>query len=124
MGRATYSFDYDSFHDNYVDKIKINAKNSEEIIAQGLQSSQTPDELLADICIDQSLDQTEYLSNGDVVTLTWNCRDDLAKEYFNCNLELQSQPRCHAQRKILLKNLALFLARQRGPMRLVHCRII
>lgn len=87
FGAAEYIFDYDSFHNDYSDKIKINSKNSDEIMAQGIEEGKSYDELLLDKCVNGELDQTENLHNGDVITYTWDCREDLAKEYFKCNLK-------------------------------------
>jgi len=40
----------------------------------------SPAELLLDSCVKYELDKSKELSNGDVVTLKWNCEDNLAKE--------------------------------------------
>ena len=87
MGTASYSFDYDAFEKDYSGKIKLNSKSSDEISALGLLSGESIEDILLDVCVSQKLDHTEGLSNGDVVTLKWNCEDTLADEYFNCKLD-------------------------------------
>ncbi len=86
VGTASYVFDYDAFNEDYSGKIKINSDNGDEVASLGLLSGETPSELLLDICVSQSLSQTGNLSNGDVITLQWNCEDDMVSEYFNCEL--------------------------------------
>lgn len=85
MGTASYDFDYDAFVKDYSGKIKL-SKNSSELSGWGLLTSETLEELLLDCCVDQKLDKTSDLSNGDVVTLKWNCEDTMAEEYFNVKL--------------------------------------
>ncbi|MGN1197930.1 MAG: hypothetical protein ACI4TA_10035 [Acetatifactor sp.] len=86
MGTASYDFDYDAFKKDYSGKIKT-SKNSNELSGWGLLSGETSDELLLDFCVSQKLDKTSGLSNGDVVTLKWNCEDAMAEEYFNVKLD-------------------------------------
>jgi hypothetical protein len=40
----------------------------------------SPAELLLDSCVEYELDKSKALSNGDTVTLKWDCEDDLAKK--------------------------------------------
>jgi hypothetical protein len=47
----------------------------------------SPAELLLDSCVEYELDKSKALSNGDTVTLKWDCEDDLAKKNFNVKLE-------------------------------------
>lgn len=64
IGTAYAAFDYDSFYNTL-------GRNQEEL----------GDDFLAD-CIHWSLDKDTKLSNGDTVTLTWDCDDEKAlKEY-------------------------------------------
>lgn len=86
MGTASYDFDYDAFKKDYSGEIKT-SKNSNELSGRGLLSGETSDELLLDFCVSQKLDKTSGLSNGDVVTLKWNCEDAMAEEYFNVKLD-------------------------------------
>lgn len=86
MGTATYVFDYDAFEEDYSGKIKA-SKDSNKLNGWGLLSGETSEELLLDFCVNQKLDKTSGLSNGDVVTLEWNCEDTMAEEYFNVKLD-------------------------------------
>lgn len=87
MGTASYTFDYDAFNNDYAEKIKLDSKNNSEISAMGLLSGETPAELLLDFCVSQGLSEVRGLSNGDTITLTWSCEDEIASQYFNCKLE-------------------------------------
>ena len=84
MGTATYHFDEDAFKEDYGKKIKINKDkaNGSEMLFWGSSV-----EALLDVCIDESLDKRSGLSNGDTVTLTWDCEDGTAEEYFNVKLK-------------------------------------
>jgi hypothetical protein len=80
MGTASYSFDYEAFKEDYSGKIKT----SKDV--NSLYWGETTEELLLDFCVSQQLDKTDGLSNGDVVTLKWNCDETTAEEYFNAKL--------------------------------------
>lgn len=82
MGTATYSFDYEAFKNDYSGKIKTTDKAK----SLGMMAGVTPAELLLDVCVSQKLDQNKNLSNGDTVTLQWNCDEELAREQFNVKL--------------------------------------
>ncbi|MCD8224439.1 MAG: hypothetical protein LUC99_06285 [Clostridiales bacterium] len=82
IGEATYSFDYEAFNDDYGKKIKNKSKDN----SAGLLSGRTSAELLIDYCVAKNLTPSKGLSNGDTVTLVWDCKDDLAEEYFDCKL--------------------------------------
>ena len=86
-GTAKYTFDRKSFIEDYSDKIKINSKKSSDTASLGLMLGMSPAELLLDSCVKYELDKSKELSNGDVVTLKWNCEDNLAKENFNVKLK-------------------------------------
>lgn len=83
MGTATSTFDYDAFEEDFSGKIKLskNAKNSE--YAMELFGEEDAAELLIELCVSRKLDKTSNLSNGDVVTLKWNCDEETAKNMFN-----------------------------------------
>lgn len=86
LGTASFTFDYEAFEKDYSGKIKLNSKNNDEMKLLSLLSEGSSAELLLDMCVSQSLDQTGNLSNGDTITLTWDCEDEMAGEYFNCKL--------------------------------------
>lgn len=86
MGTASYEFDYKAFEKDYSGKIKL-SKNSGELSGWGLLTGETTEELLLDACVNQKLDKNSGLSNGDVVTLKWDCKDTMAEEYFNVKLD-------------------------------------
>ncbi|MDE5679927.1 MAG: hypothetical protein K2I01_05785 [Lachnospiraceae bacterium] len=87
LGTASFSFDYEAFEKDYSGKIKLSSKDSNEMKLLGLLSGGSSAELLLDVCVSQNLDQARNLSNGDTITLTWNCEDEMASEYFNCKLD-------------------------------------
>lgn len=84
MGTATYHFDEEAFKEDYGKKIKVNKNNSNG--AELLLWNSSTDALL-DVCVDESLDKRSGLSNGDTVTLMWDCEDSTAEEYFNVKLK-------------------------------------
>ena len=86
MGTLSYEFDYDTFKKDYAGKIKISS-NNKEMSEIGILSGMDIEELMLDMCVDKSIDKTTELSNGDVVTLKWNCEDVDAEEYFNVKLD-------------------------------------
>lgn len=86
LGTASFIFDYEAFEKDYSGKIKLNSKNNDEMKMLSLLSGDSSEELLLDMCVSQSLDRTGNLSNGDTITLTWDCEDEMAGEYFNCKL--------------------------------------
>lgn len=86
LGTASFTFDYEAFQKDYSGKIKLNSKDNSEMKLLVLMSGESSEELLLDMCVSQSLDQAKNLSNGDTITLKWNCEDEMASEYFNCKL--------------------------------------
>ena len=87
MGEATYSFDYESFYNDFSDKIKVAPKYKSDLENMGYYPEEAATDAFLSLCIDQELDDSSDLSNGDTVTLTWLCNDEMAEEYFNCKLE-------------------------------------
>ena len=85
VGRAKCEFDFDSFKKDYSGKIKPVKNNSE--LSAWIFSGETYDELLLEFCTEGELDKYTGLSNGDVVTFHWDCKDSLAEEYFNVKLK-------------------------------------
>ena len=85
MGVASYEFDSDAFEKDYSAKIKP-SKNNKEISGIELLSGENSAELLLDFCVSEKLDKTSELSNGDVITLKWDCEDAMAEENFNSKL--------------------------------------
>ena len=74
-GTAYYEFDTDAFVEDYGDKIKINTKGNGDSAGMGLWADSTAAEMMLDYCVGNSFDQRSGLSNGDVVTLQWECDD-------------------------------------------------
>ena len=87
VGTISYKFDEDALCKDYSGKIKVNSKNSAELAALGMSSGDSAVALMLEFCVDYDLDKTTGLSNGDVVTLKWDCDDEQAKESFNCKLK-------------------------------------
>jgi hypothetical protein len=86
VGKASYKFDYDSFEEDYGDKIKINKSAVADKSMLEYLEDEDALELMMLYCIEESLDKSYGLSNGDTVTLNWNCDDKYAENYFNCEL--------------------------------------
>lgn len=86
LGTAICTFDYEAFEKDYAGKIKLDSKNSGEAAMLGLLSDGSDAELLVDLFVSQKLDQANNLSNGDKITLKWDCDDEEAEEYFHCTL--------------------------------------
>ncbi|MBR5598023.1 MAG: zinc ribbon domain-containing protein [Lachnospiraceae bacterium] len=87
LGEAQYQFDYDSFYDDYKDKIKMKTQNGKSTIVQDWIGDQYyAVEMLRDY-FGGSLNQRSKLSNGDVITFSWSCEDDVIKNLFNCHLK-------------------------------------
>lgn len=82
LGRATYTFDRERFLSDYGDKIELN----DEVKSAELAADTAASRMLA-LCVQADLDKAVNLTNGDVVTLKWTCKDELASEYFNCELK-------------------------------------
>lgn len=88
VATAEISFDYDAFEMDYKDKIKVkNNKGNDEEINIELNMGEKPIDVFMGYCILFEADKTEELSNGDVVTVTWNCDDESAENYFGCSLK-------------------------------------
>lgn len=87
LGKADYQFDYDSFYEDYKDKIKMQTQNGKKTVVQDwIGDTYYAVEMLREY-FEGSLSQYSGLSNGDTITFTWNCEDDAIKELFNCNLQ-------------------------------------
>lgn len=90
MGQAYVSFDYRAFEEDYGDKIKANISNQggdATKMSLELQFGEEPYSVMLNYCMDYEVDKTTGLSNGDVVKLVWDCKDENAKNYFNCTLK-------------------------------------
>lgn len=86
-GKVSYTFDEDKLKEDYEKKIKIKSEDDASInwaLTEG-KSSKTKALLLS--CIDVIMDKSENIKNGDKITLSWNCNDDLAKKYFGVKLK-------------------------------------
>lgn len=73
-GVAKYVFDYEKFEEDYDGKIK---KDGKEVTV----------ETFLDKCVNMSLSVESGLSNGDTVTLVWDCNDERASENYGCKLK-------------------------------------
>lgn len=84
LGTASYTFDSSKFIKDYSKKIKTSKSGSSEL---GYYPGWAPAELLLDFCVNHHLDKSSNLSNGDEITLEWDCEDALAEELFNVKLK-------------------------------------
>lgn len=92
IGTASVSFDYDAFNEDYSGKIKLKTSSKEKEAQQLLEllTDGNTTQLLISFCVETQLSQYNNLSNGDTITLEWDCEDEAAAEYFNCKLEYSS----------------------------------
>lgn len=83
-GTATVSFDYRKFEDEYGKKIKFKKKDERRKFVKdySLKSSISDAKLLLSTCVKLELDKDSNLSNGDTVSVKFDCDDELAEEYF------------------------------------------
>mgnify|MGYP004507227091 FL=1 len=96
VGKLNVEFDTDKLEADYGKKIaqnfkKVMADNKQDTLglssaAAALYSGQETD-LFAAYCATGSADKTSGLSNGDVVTYTWDDNQDAAKELFGVNIK-------------------------------------
>ncbi len=88
-GTATAHFDEDAFYGDYANKIKIKSTGYDTL--DGLLSQVLPAEELYYDCVSFSVDAGEFmngeLSNGDTVTVVWDCNDSMAQQYFGVKLK-------------------------------------
>lgn len=82
-GTADYDFDYDAFEKDYGKKLKIKGGKSSDLSEWGI----TKAELFYQFVINCSLSQYSGLSNGDTITLEWNCDTEYADEVFGCKVK-------------------------------------
>ncbi len=86
-GILTYNFDYTSYKADYEKKISLKKnKKKENLVIRGT-AGDSDAELMLWNCVDYRIDKTMDLKNGDKITLTWDCDEETAKEYFGCALE-------------------------------------
>jgi len=90
IGIATVSFDEKQFIKDYEKKIKMSDKfrdsyRYDELKEQGIKVKDNKGaEGLIYAAISYEVNSDSELSNGDTIILSWNCDDDCAAEYFNC----------------------------------------
>lgn len=89
-GEAEVSFDYDAYAEDYKDKIEVKVEegkdNNLELNLE-LNMGEKPYEALRGNCFSYDVDKESELSNGDVITISWDCDEKSAKNYFDCNLK-------------------------------------
>lgn len=86
-GTVKYEFDDEAFIKDYGDKIKITTKDKELLDYIGAGENTNPYSLLRWKCVGYRMDKLSGISNGDTLTLHWNCNDELAQDAFNCQLK-------------------------------------
>lgn len=85
VGKLVYTFDQDSFVNDYKGKIKIKDK---EILKQlGQVSDIGAVMLFFNDCISVKIDKTDNLKNGDSVKLTWQCDEERAAKVYGVQLK-------------------------------------
>lgn len=102
LGKATARFDWEKFEKDYGKKIKLNKSSLKKYLKEEFGDELTDlgmsmflseylvegggMELFKEL-ISGSLDKSANLSNGDVVTYTWKCDDDIAEFLYHCKLK-------------------------------------
>ena len=86
-GTVKYDFDDEAFIKDYGDKIKITTKDKELLDYVGAGENTNPYSLLRWKCVGYRMDKLSGISNGDTLTLHWNCNDKVAQDVFNCQLK-------------------------------------
>lgn len=96
VGTATVEFDYDALEADYGKKlnktieVKADSKEEQAILkAWGEDTEEVDVYDFVDDCTDYSLDTESGLSNGDTVTLTWECDEEYALETFGVKLKYE-----------------------------------
>jgi hypothetical protein len=84
-GTAEVSFDKEAFTAAYAKKIKFNGVLSESD-RYDLKNGGSYCDLLLEYCVDGDLDEDSRLSNGDTVTLVWDCDDEKALSEYGVKL--------------------------------------
>lgn len=101
VGRATVEFDVEQFENDYEKKLSaITSKKSSglskymdqeaymEALFDSYDTSSASSTFLSN-CVNGGLDQSDSLSNGDVVTYKWSCDDDYALETYGYKLKYE-----------------------------------
>ena len=98
VGTASVTFDNEKFEKDYgsklVKRLKKNARKSdasEQISTLMALYDGSASDLFLDSCVNYSLDKSTGLSNGDKVTMTWNCEDEAVKELFGYKLKYKDE---------------------------------
>ena len=85
VGQATMTFDYEKFEDDYGKKLTNIIRKKRINSYQGSAARQ----FLSD-CVSGALDKETGLSNGDVVTYTWHCNDEIARSTYGYKLKYEN----------------------------------
>ena len=87
LGEAYCYFDYDALNADLAGKIDLSKSGDTQLASRSFITGESPAEILMDECISYEMSKSSDLSNGDTVTLTWNCQDELAQNAFHCKLK-------------------------------------
>lgn len=99
VGKVVISFDGEKFEKDYEKKLSSatknklkssNVYNSQDTYIEYMFNSYNEDtssKYFLSRVISGSVDTTDHLSNGDVITYTWNCDDDFALETYGVKLK-------------------------------------
>jgi len=82
-GKAKATIDWDAIEKKYGSKVSFSSAARKEY--GGLLSMMTPVDVMQDY-VSVTLDQESGLSNGDVISYTWNIDEELSK-YVNCKIK-------------------------------------
>lgn len=96
IGTVTVELDTDALAADYEEKLKDGYASSsilEDMIGNALSAldSQIYTQAFISACVSYSVDADSGLSNGDTVTLTWDCDDDTALSLYGVKLKYSEQ---------------------------------
>lgn len=81
LGKAEVTLDKKKFREDYADKLRYKGDN------QFANIYDDSSELFLDECVEGSVSKEEKLSNGDTITYSWKCNDEVAKKDFGVKLK-------------------------------------
>lgn len=87
VGKASVSFDREKFKRDYGSKLSAFAQRNGTSNSWASTSSNSASDAFISKCVNGSLDSSDNLKNGDVVTFRWDCDDDYALNAYGYKLK-------------------------------------
>ena len=87
IGLAELSYDSEELYKDYGEVIKLNKKSSiYDKNKKRIENGERITDLLIEY-LNGSISQSDYLSNGDIITYSWRINEDLIKQNFDINID-------------------------------------